>query len=129
QHQQKVEIAQKIIYKCNYTVNSRFVENLLKEESLVPTLNTFSTTLTPLGINFFSLFVIDILHEIELSVWKLIFIHLLCMLDTLGGNVVNELDHLYREIPSFGRDTIRHFSANSSELKKLAARDYKNFLQ
>lgn len=35
----------------------------------------------------------------------------------------------YREIPSFGRDTIWKFTANVSELKKMAARDFENLLQ
>ena len=35
----------------------------------------------------------------------------------------------FREIPSFGKDTIRKFAANPSELKKLAARDFENLLQ
>jgi hypothetical protein len=35
----------------------------------------------------------------------------------------------YREIPSFGRDTIRRFAANSSELKKMAAHNFENLLQ
>lgn len=35
----------------------------------------------------------------------------------------------YRNVPTFGRDVIRKFSANTSELKKLAARDYEDLLQ
>jgi hypothetical protein len=35
----------------------------------------------------------------------------------------------YREVPSFGRDTVRRFSANCSEMKKMAARDFENLLQ
>ncbi|KZP03474.1 hypothetical protein FIBSPDRAFT_693271, partial [Athelia psychrophila] len=35
----------------------------------------------------------------------------------------------YRQVPSFGRDTIRRFSSNVSELKCLAARDYEDLLQ
>lgn len=35
----------------------------------------------------------------------------------------------YRSMPTFGRDTIRRFSTNSSEMKKLAARDYNDLLQ
>ena len=35
----------------------------------------------------------------------------------------------YRQIPSFGCGTIRTFSQNSSEMKKLAARDYEDLLQ
>ncbi len=41
--------------------------------------------------------------------------------------------HLYysrfREVPSFGRDSIRRFTNNVSELNKLGARDYENLLQ
>jgi len=34
----------------------------------------------------------------------------------------------FRQIPSFGRDTIRRFANNISELKKLAARDFEDLL-
>jgi hypothetical protein len=32
-------------------------------------------------------------------------------------------------MPTFGQDTIQRFSSNTSELKKLAARNYEDFLQ
>ena len=35
----------------------------------------------------------------------------------------------YRDIPTFGRDTIRRFANNVSEMKKLAARDFEDILQ
>lgn len=35
----------------------------------------------------------------------------------------------YRLVPTFGKDTIRKFSSNTSELKRLAARDYEDLLQ
>ena len=35
----------------------------------------------------------------------------------------------YRQVPTFGSDTIQKFSINASELKKLAACDYKDLLQ
>jgi hypothetical protein len=35
----------------------------------------------------------------------------------------------FRQVPTFGRDTIRRFSNNISELKKLAARDFEDLLQ
>ena len=35
----------------------------------------------------------------------------------------------YRQVPSFGRDTIRRFSRNVSELKRMAARDFEDLLQ
>lgn len=35
----------------------------------------------------------------------------------------------FRLVPTFGRGTIRRFSANASEMKKLAARNYEDLLQ
>lgn len=35
----------------------------------------------------------------------------------------------YRLMPTFGKDTIRRFSANSSEMKKMAAHDFEDLLQ
>jgi hypothetical protein len=41
-------------------------------------------------------------------------------------------DHIccrYRQIPTFGQDTIRRFTANASAMRKLAARDFEDLLQ
>ncbi len=35
----------------------------------------------------------------------------------------------FRDMPTFGRDSIRRFSSTVSELRKLGARDYENLLQ
>lgn len=35
----------------------------------------------------------------------------------------------FRQVPTFGRDTIRRFSANASELKRMAAWNFEDFLQ
>ncbi|KAF9455143.1 hypothetical protein BDZ94DRAFT_1127669, partial [Collybia nuda] len=35
----------------------------------------------------------------------------------------------YRAVPTFGRDTIRKFANNCSEMKQLAARDFEDLLQ
>lgn len=35
----------------------------------------------------------------------------------------------YRLLPTFGKDTIRRFSTNSSEMKKLAAHNFEDLLQ
>ncbi len=35
----------------------------------------------------------------------------------------------FRQIPTFGRDTIRRFDKNASAMKKLAARDWEDILQ
>ena len=38
------------------------------------------------------MFVVDLLHEVELGVWKALFIHLLRILESLHENVLHELD-------------------------------------
>lgn len=75
------------------------------------------------------MFVVDLMHEFELGVWKSTFIHLIRMVVCTPGNLVQEFNLRYRKIPRFGRSTIRRITENTSALKKLAARDYEDFLQ
>jgi hypothetical protein len=94
------------------------------------------------------MFVVDLLHEFELGVWKAIFAHLLRLLYAQGGNGIQKLNERYlkpiffayncpiltcgsryRDIPTFGRDTIRKFVKNVSGMSKLAARDFEDLLQ
>lgn len=86
------------------------------------------------------------MHEFELGVWKAIFTHLLRILYAQGGDGIQILNkrffihfysllfmvkplRRYREVPTFGRDTIRKFVHNASGMKKLAARDFEDLLQ
>jgi hypothetical protein len=39
--------------------------------------NAFSDRLSRFGFDHFSLFVVDLMHEVELGVWRALFIHLL----------------------------------------------------
>ena len=75
--------------------------------------------------------VVDLMHEFELGIWKVLLIHLMCILSTaeVGDTLVNELDRRYRMIPTFGGDTIRRFTSNTSEMKRMAAHDFKDVLQ
>jgi hypothetical protein len=90
-----------------------------------------------------------LLHEVELGVWRALFIHLLRILQSINPILLHELDKRYleslssfcgylfvefirssyRAVPTFGIDTIRRFSSNTSALKKLAGRDYEDLLQ
>ena len=105
----KVELARDIIYNKNYAVDNANVEAILKPESLVPTAvsdnlstswqelinysqNAFSSKLGPLGFNMFKMFVFDLMHEVELNVWKGLFIHILRMLDSVDNALLHELD-------------------------------------
>ncbi|KAG6906061.1 hypothetical protein DXG01_016105 [Tephrocybe rancida] len=47
----------------------------------------------------------------------------------MDAALVNELDARFRMVPTFGRDTIRKFSANTSEMRKMAAHNYEDILQ
>jgi hypothetical protein len=73
--------------------------------------------------------VVDLLHEFELGVWKAIFTHLMRILHAIGGNVVQDLNKRYRQVPPFGKGTIRRFKGSPSAMRKLAARDFEDLLQ
>lgn len=50
------------------------------------------------------------------------------------SNLILEFTHLFtprrfREVPTYGLDTIRKFSNNVSAMKKLGARDFEDILQ
>lgn len=93
----------------------------------------------------------DILHEFEIGVWKKLFVHLIRILESLsrgrsaatlsaelnlrwgvnafGLGLFIDASVRYRSVPSFGRDTVRKFPLNVSEMKRKAARDYEDLLQ
>ncbi|EGO28346.1 hypothetical protein SERLADRAFT_413311 [Serpula lacrymans var. lacrymans S7.9] len=77
----------------------------------VPTLNAFSNKLGPFGFNVYSILVVDLMHEFELGVWKSIFIHLLKILECVNTCPVDTLD------------------MRNSEMKKMAAHNFEDFLQ
>ena len=54
--------------------------------------NAFSDKLMPLGFNMFNMLVVDLMHEVELAVWKALFIHLLRLLDCHDESLKHELD-------------------------------------
>jgi hypothetical protein len=54
--------------------------------------NAFSSKLAPFGFNMFGMLAVDLMHEIELGVWKAVFIHLLRVLDCQNESLKHELD-------------------------------------
>ncbi|KAJ3529674.1 hypothetical protein NMY22_g8899 [Coprinellus aureogranulatus] len=126
----RVDTARFFIYKRGHGIKSTRVEDLLKETSSVPTVNAFVENLGrefPLS----RMMVPDFMHEFELGVWKLLFAHLIRLLYAVvpDGSKVLELDYRFRRVPNFGTSTIRNFANNTSEMKKLAARDFEDILQ
>ncbi|KAJ3531696.1 hypothetical protein NMY22_g8044 [Coprinellus aureogranulatus] len=129
ERQKKVEEARKLIYRENLSVNSKRVDSILKPTSLVPTQNSFSELLSGYGLDIYNLIAVDVLHEVEIGVWKSLFIQLLRILELVDPVLTNTLNHRFRVMPTFGKDTIRRFSNNMSDMKQLAARDWEDMLQ
>ncbi|KAH7916893.1 hypothetical protein BV22DRAFT_980594, partial [Leucogyrophana mollusca] len=93
--------------------------------------NAFAVRLGQFGFDLFPMLVVDLMHECELGTWKSVFTHLIRLLYAVSpaGQLVAELDARFRQVPTFGRGVIRRFSSNSSEMKRMAARDYEDMLQ
>ncbi|KZS86652.1 hypothetical protein SISNIDRAFT_476451 [Sistotremastrum niveocremeum HHB9708] len=129
QYRNRVKASRREVYDRGKAVNSAAVDAFLKEFSEVPTNNAFLQRLGPHGFDVFKMLVVDLLHEFEIGEWKTFLAHLIRILTTLGEDKISELDDRYRKVPPFGRDTIRSFADNVSEMKRLAARDYEDILQ
>ncbi|KAG2737333.1 hypothetical protein P692DRAFT_20762048, partial [Suillus brevipes Sb2] len=127
----KVNEARNFIYNWGNTVDGSKVQATLGEGSWVPTVNAFVDKLGPLGFDSFRILVVDFMHECELGTWKVLFTHLVRLLYALpgGDSLVAHLDNRFRQVPSYGNGVIRRFANNTSEMKKLAARDFENILQ
>ncbi|KAJ3816794.1 hypothetical protein F5880DRAFT_1618922 [Lentinula raphanica] len=126
----KVNQARRLIYSAGAAICGSHVQGLLKESSSVPTLNAF---VDRLGLDFqvSQMLVVDLMHEFELGVWKALFVHAIRLLHALpaGSEKVESLNERFRNTPRFGASTIRRFSTNASEMKKMAARDFEDLLQ
>ena len=108
----KVDLVRKWIYEKGMSVTSVHVRRVLGSEALVPTRvsastlpnsrntidiffifqNAFSEKLSALGFDFYKMYLVDLLHEFELGVWRDIFKHLLRILYAHGSNAITELN-------------------------------------
>ncbi|KAG6906427.1 hypothetical protein DXG01_013963, partial [Tephrocybe rancida] len=103
----KVSKARKSIFgKDKLAVDSAAIERELKPESLVPTLNTFSDRLQKFDLDWPSMFVVDLLHEVELGVVKSLIIHLLRILESVDENLLHEFDRRFHAVPTFGDENV-----------------------
>ncbi|KAI0323530.1 hypothetical protein GY45DRAFT_1349767 [Cubamyces sp. BRFM 1775] len=99
----KIQKARKMVIRDGIAVGSDVLRPLLDSESLNPI-------------------------QFELGVWKGTFAHLLRLLAAQGSRVLAEFNRRMRDMPTFGREKIRKFWSDVSSRKKLAARDYEDFL-
>ncbi|OSD02393.1 hypothetical protein PYCCODRAFT_1410834 [Trametes coccinea BRFM310] len=123
-----IQRARKLVFQHGRSLNSKKVKQLLDGISLNPIQSAFSSRLSEFGVNFYELFVPDLMHEFELGVWKGTFKHLMRLLAAQGAAVLQEFNRRMREMPPFGRDAVRKFWSDVSARKQLAARDYEDFL-
>ncbi|TEB23729.1 hypothetical protein FA13DRAFT_1797775 [Coprinellus micaceus] len=133
---EKVRHAREWIYQFGKGIKSKYVEDHLKETSSVPTVNAFSERLgqsfnPPQVFPLSRMLVPDFMHEFELGVWKTLFTHIIRVLwaKTPDGSSVLKLNDWFRQVLPFGTDTIRRFTTDTSEMKKLAAHDFEDILQ
>ncbi|KAJ1299373.1 hypothetical protein OPQ81_011048 [Rhizoctonia solani] len=103
-------------------------KKLLSGESYVPTMNAFLSRLGEFKFNVFDTFVVDLLHEVELGVWKSVLKHHIRVLHLSGSTAVTEFNKRFRMVPTFS-DSIRMFSDDVAGLSRLAARDFEDILQ
>jgi hypothetical protein len=57
--------------------------------------NAFSDRLGRFGFNIFCALVVDLLHEFEIGVWKMLFVHLLRIVEVQDKGLIDELDRRY----------------------------------
>ncbi|KAJ7131818.1 hypothetical protein C8R43DRAFT_1133491 [Mycena crocata] len=131
----KVKAARSAIYNLGLAFNNVRVDAVLQEFSLIPTIDAsyggaVTNRLGPFGFDLHPMLVVDHLHEWSIGVWKATFAHIIRVLYAAmpSGDLVNKLNHRFRQIPSFGRGTVRRFCSNASEMKKLAGHNYDNLL-
>ncbi|KAG2072543.1 hypothetical protein BDR04DRAFT_1127671 [Suillus decipiens] len=87
-----VTMVQDWLYKQGVNIASKHVKDNLGPRSLIPTLSAFSTQLKCFGVNFYELFIPDLLHEFELRVWKAVFTHLIHILYVHGEEAIQKLN-------------------------------------
>lgn len=109
QRQFDVEAARKKIFQRGKKVTSKSVEAILGPTSQVPTRvchlfishcvffnfklqNAFSKRFAEHGLNFYQMFVPDLLHEFELGVFKATFTHLIRILHAYGNYTISSLN-------------------------------------
>ncbi|KAE9387588.1 hypothetical protein BT96DRAFT_960362 [Gymnopus androsaceus JB14] len=93
-----IEKMRKWIFDVGLSVASSYIEAFLKPFSWVPTRNIFSNRFFKFGMNIYDLLVPDVLHELELGVWKAILLHLIRMVHCLGSKNVQEMNRRYDHI-------------------------------
>ncbi|KIM65578.1 hypothetical protein SCLCIDRAFT_22486 [Scleroderma citrinum Foug A] len=127
--QSKIISARDAIYQHGAPIKGAIVERLLKDSSLVPTLNAFTEHLSPLGFKLFPIIVVDLMHEFELGVLKNVLKHLIRILYIVDPSNIARLNERYMAIPPFGVDGIRSFPLDIVEMTQKTVHHFEDMLQ
>ncbi|KAE9387228.1 hypothetical protein BT96DRAFT_1005311 [Gymnopus androsaceus JB14] len=119
------------MFEGGKAVNSSAVDALLKDKSLVPTRNAFTKWFSEFGTgkSHYAMFVVNLMHEFELGVFKAVFTHLVQIAYALGTQYVDEMNQRFHQCPAFRCDTIWRFTNDTAGMKRLAAHDFEDILQ
>ncbi|KAJ3518649.1 hypothetical protein NMY22_g13571 [Coprinellus aureogranulatus] len=125
--------ARELLYELGVGWGAQELTHGLGPKSLNPTQNAFSRRFQEYkiddGFNFYEMIAPDFLHEVDLGVVKDVFTHALRLVLCEGSDKLIELNERYRNMPTFGRDTIRKFSENVSAMQNWAAWNFEDALQ
>ncbi|KZT08265.1 uncharacterized protein LAESUDRAFT_649821 [Laetiporus sulphureus 93-53] len=80
------------IFEKGYGPRSKHIANILDRYLLVPSRSAFSIHLSEFGFDFYPMFVVDLMHEFELGVWKAILTHLLQIFYAEGNNTIQRFN-------------------------------------
>ncbi|KAI0349974.1 hypothetical protein OH77DRAFT_1499288 [Trametes cingulata] len=126
--QYRIKLTRCWIFEEGVSLTSVYMKRILNPLSITPTrIECILCATARIWFNFYSLYVPDLMHEFELGNWKSVLTHILGILFAIGGDLIQELNRRFRQIPTFGR--IRKFCDNVADQRKLAARDYENNLR
>ncbi|KAI6117281.1 hypothetical protein EDD16DRAFT_1693060 [Pisolithus croceorrhizus] len=117
------------IYQFGNPVKGTAVERILKDCSLVPTLNSFAEHLSLFHINIYLTLIVDLMHKFELGILKSVLKHLIRILYAIDPSLVSTLNKQFFVILPFGVDGICHFLLNVAEMRQWVARHFKDMLQ
>ncbi|KAI0631040.1 hypothetical protein C8Q77DRAFT_1062500 [Trametes polyzona] len=90
------------IFRLAVAPEGKYVEAVIGATSTSPTQSAFSRRLAEFGFDVYRILVPDVLHEVELGVWKATITHLVRILAVIGLSAINHLNARYCSVDLHG---------------------------
>ncbi|EIW62284.1 uncharacterized protein TRAVEDRAFT_115985 [Trametes versicolor FP-101664 SS1] len=100
----KLEQVRGWIFKRGLPTEGRAVKAVLGSTSTLLNQSAFSRRLGQFGFDIYRALVLDVMHKINLGVWKATMMHLVCIVTTIGQSQINNLNSRYEQQCSAGED-------------------------